>query len=83
MVWLHQRREKYFLHPQIFIVFNFYTNFDHSSYLKNKVMKKSNIYLNYIIFDFFITLIFLIRQIVKVSVKIKGDKYLEMEGVAF
>jgi hypothetical protein len=46
-------------------------------------MKKSNIYLNYIIFDFFITLIFLIRQIVKVSVKIKGDKYLEMEGVAF
>jgi hypothetical protein len=45
---------------------------------KIKVMKKSNIYLNYIIFDFFITLIFLIRQMVKVGVKVKCDKYLGM-----
>jgi hypothetical protein len=45
---------------------------------KIKVMKKSNIYLNYIIFDFFITLIFLIRQMVKVGVNVKCDKYLGM-----
>jgi hypothetical protein len=28
------RAHIYSLHPQIFIVFDFYTNFDHSSYLK-------------------------------------------------
>jgi hypothetical protein len=36
-------------HPQIFITLTFYTKFDHLSYLKiDKVIKKSNIYLNYI-----------------------------------
>jgi hypothetical protein len=40
-------------------------------------MKKSK----YIIFDFFHNFNFLIRQMIKVGVKVKGDKYLGMEGV--
>jgi hypothetical protein len=48
---------------------------------KAKVMRKSNIYLNYIIFDFFVTLIFLIRRIIKVDVKVKDDKHLGMDRV--
>jgi predicted permease len=43
---------------------------------KIKVMKKSNINCIYLIF--FITLIFLIRQMVKVGIKVKCDKYLGM-----
>jgi hypothetical protein len=50
-------------HPQMF-VFDFYINFDHSSYKKIKVIKKLKYILklhyviNYIIFNFFITLFF-------------------------
>jgi hypothetical protein len=39
-------------------------------------------YLN-VKYDFFITLIFLIRRMIKFDVKVKGDKYLGMEGVQF
>jgi hypothetical protein len=54
---------------------------------KTKVMKKLkyifklHYVINYIIFDFFITLIFLIRQMIKVKIKIKGDKYFGIERV--
>jgi hypothetical protein len=54
---------KYSLHPEIFLPFDFYIKFDHSSSLK-KVMEKIKYILklhyviNYIIFDFFITLFF-------------------------
>jgi hypothetical protein len=34
------------------------------------------------IFDFFITLIFLIRRMIKVNIKIKCNKYLGMEVVS-
>jgi hypothetical protein len=44
-------------------------------------MKKSNIYLNYIIFDVFHNFTFLIRRMVKVGVKSQSDKYLEIDGV--
>jgi hypothetical protein len=37
--------------------------------------------LTLIIFDFFITLIFLIRRIIKVIVKVKDNKYLRFDGV--
>jgi hypothetical protein len=51
----------------MFVAFDFYINFDNSFSLS-------------IIFDFFMTLIFLIRQIFKVDVKVKSDKRLGMEG---
>jgi hypothetical protein len=41
---LSEHDSKYSLHPQIFVAFDFCTNFDHSYYSKKvKVMKKSNI----------------------------------------
>jgi hypothetical protein len=49
----------------MFVTFDFYINFDHSSYLKNqnfekiKYILKLHYVINHIIFDFFITLIFL------------------------
>jgi hypothetical protein len=54
---------------------------------KIKVMKKLKYILklhyviNHIIFDFFITLIFLIRRMVKVDVKVKSDKHLGIGGI--
>jgi hypothetical protein len=33
------------------------------------------------IFDFFITLNFLIKRIIKINLKVKDDKYLRIEGV--
>jgi hypothetical protein len=48
---------------------------------KLKYIFKLHYVINYIIFDFFITLIFLIRQMIKVKIKIKGDKYFGIERV--
>jgi hypothetical protein len=43
-------------------------------------MKKTKCSLS-IIFDFFIILIFLIRRVIKVKLKIKSNKHLVIEGV--
>jgi lipopolysaccharide export LptBFGC system permease protein LptF len=48
---------------------------------KLKYILKLYYVINYIIFNFFITLIFLIRQIIKVDVKVKCDKHLGIERV--
>jgi cellulose synthase/poly-beta-1,6-N-acetylglucosamine synthase-like glycosyltransferase len=49
--------------------------------IKIKYIFKLYYVINHIIFDFFITLIFLIRLMVKDGEKVKDNKYLGMEGV--
>jgi hypothetical protein len=50
---------------------------------KNKYRLKLHYVINYIIFDFFITLFFWVRQMIKVYVKNQSNKYLGMERVPY
>jgi hypothetical protein len=79
----------YSIHSQIFIALIFYINFDHLSYLRKlNLWKMKYIYLNYIMNKsyyiwFFITLIFLIRWVIKVDVKKSNQQIFRNGGSSF
>jgi hypothetical protein len=74
----------YSIHSKIY----FYINFDYfllknQSYKKLKYILKLYYIINHILFYFFIALIFLIKRMIKIVVKVKYNKHLKIEGVVF